>query len=120
MIFPTTDGKVTIGASGCAKDGKSFAESGEWWYKADNFQLFYLGNKADAWTLALDDNKAMNAIAEGAKVSNAVKEEWEKAINALSASDATSYATAIEAIKAAKEPVDANIAAWNAYIAVLQ
>ena len=120
MIFPTTDGKVTIGASGCAKDGKSFAETGEWWYKADNFQLFYLGNKADAWTLALDDNKAMNAIAEGAKVSNAVKEEWEKAINALSASDATSYATAIEAIKAAKEPVDANIAAWNAYIALAE
>ena len=120
MIFPTTDGKVTIGASGCAKDGKSFAESGEWWYKADNFHLFYLGNKADAWTLALEDSKAINGIAEDAKVSKSVKEEWANTLKALSATDATSYASAIEAIQKAKETVDANIAAWNAYIALAE
>ena len=120
MIFPTTDGKVTIGASGCAKDGKSFAETGEWWYKADNFHLFYLGNKADAWTLALEDSKAINGIAEDAKVSKSVKEEWANTLKALSATDATSYASAIEAIQKAKETVDANIAAWKAYIALAE
>ena len=120
MIFPTTDGKVTIGASGCAKDGKSFSESGEWWYKADNFHLFYLGNKADAWTLALEDSKAINGIAEDAKVSKSVKEEWANTLKALSATDATSYASAIEAIQKAKETVDANIAAWKAYIALAE
>jgi hypothetical protein len=118
MIFPTTDGKVTIGAMGSAKDGVSYDAAGIWWYKADNFHLYYLGNKQDAWTSAIDDYKAISGIADGAVVSKAVKEEWENTLKGLSATDATSYATSVEAINAAKALVDANVEAWAAYMAL--
>ena len=98
MIFYTTDGQITIGACGSAKDGKSFATEGEWWYKADNFQLTYYGNEADAWTFALDDYKKSIAINAETKVSKTVMEEWESLLNSLSVSDVTSYTSAIETI----------------------
>lgn len=116
MLFFTTDGKVTIGACGSANDGKSFANEGVWWYKADNFHLTYYGNNADAWALALDEYKATVAIAEGTKVSKSIKEEWENTLNSLSPTDAQSYASAVEAIKKAKIAVDENIAIWATYI----
>ena len=116
MIFYTTDGQITIGACGSAKDGKSFATEGEWWYKADNFQLTYYGNEADAWTWALDDYKKSIAINAETKVSKTVMEEWESLLNSLSVSDVTSYTSAIETINKEKKVVDANIAVWNTYI----
>ena len=116
MIFYTTDGQITIGACGSAKDGKSFATEGEWWYKADNFQLTYYGNEADAWTFALDDYKKSIAINAETKVSKTVMEEWESLLNSLSVSDVTSYTSAIETINKEKKVVDANIAVWNTYI----
>ena len=116
LLFFTTDGKVTIGACGSANDGINFANEGVWWYKADNFQLKYYGNKADAWALALDEYKATVAIAEGTKVSKSIKEEWENTLNSLSPTDAQSYASAVEAIKKAKIAVDENIAIWATYI----
>ncbi len=116
MFFFTTDGKVTIGASGSAKDGKGFSPEGEWWYKADNFRLTFYGNKADAWTLALDEHKASVAIAENTKVSKVVREEWDNTLNGLSATDSKSYTSALETIQKAKKAVDENIAVWNEYI----
>ena len=116
IIFYTTNGEVTIGASGCASDGISFANEGEWWYKAENFHLTYQGNEADAWTFALNDYKASVAITENTIVSKAIKEEWENTLNGLTSTDPASYTSSIEAIKKARKVVDDNIAVWISYI----
>ena len=118
IFFSTTDGKVTIGASGSAKDGKSFSPTGEWWYKADNFRLTYYGNKADAWNYALSEYKASVAIAENTKVSKTVREDWNNTLNSLSATDEKSYNSALDAIQKARKAVDENLSAWNTYIAL--
>ena len=116
IIFYTTNGEVTIGASGCASDGISFANEGEWWYKADNFHLTYYGNEADAWTFALNDYKASVAFTENTVISKSVKEEWENTLNSLTATNLSSYTSSVEAIKKAKTAVDDNIAIWISYI----
>ena len=118
IIFFSTDGKVTIGASGSAKDGKSFATEGAWWYKADNFRLTYYGNNADAWTMAIDEYKTTIAIAADTKMTKAVREEWENTLNSLSATDNSSYNSAIETIQNARKAVDENIDVWASYIAL--
>lgn len=50
LWFVVDGGSVTIGAVGAAADGVSYVEGGYSWYKADNFQLIYYGNKEDVYS----------------------------------------------------------------------
>ena len=41
--FKVTDGKVSIATIGGNDDG-SYNENGHWWYKSDNYRIYYLGD----------------------------------------------------------------------------
>lgn len=41
--FKVTDGKVSIATIG-GNDDKSYNENGHWWYKSDNYRIYYLGD----------------------------------------------------------------------------
>ena len=44
LDFTVTDHSATIGAVG-GKDDGSYDAAGYWWYKVDNFRLYFLGNE---------------------------------------------------------------------------
>jgi len=111
------NGSLKIGAVGCAADGVSYTENGKWWYKVDNFQLKFFGDKDDAyayWRENGDDRIKIYDTKES-QMTESVKEAYStvvKEFNAATTKDAilAAYAKVLEQ----DSVVSANVAAWVA------
>ena len=112
MQFNVTDNTATIGAIGGNEDG-SFNENGYFWYKVDNFRLYWLdANLAElvaAYESAL--NSAQNVSGD---MNKDVKEALDAAINAeVDKTDAKALLAATTALVEATNAANASIAAYT-------
>ena len=90
MKFYVTDGTATIGAIGGNEDG-SYTADGYYWYKADNFRLTFIEALPDIDEIEIPEGKMSNTAAA--------------AITA--AQEAGDVLALIDAVKAAKESIEA-------------
>lgn len=116
MLVRVSDGKLLIGAVGCAADGISYIEGGRWWYKADNFTLVYHGQSLEAyqnWAKSGDD-RGIVTYGDDVLMTKSVREEYDNKIAAIeNATTVEDILAAYEALVAYNKEVEANVEAWK-------
>ena len=119
VFFATEDGDMTIGMM---KDNSDTPDGN--WVLYDNWGLTYYGNGADAYTMWLAEAKKAakdySGLSADVLVTKGVIDAYNEAIAGLTI--ATCKADVIAAVNTINEEVakvDANIAAWKAYEALL-
>lgn len=117
LTVKVEDGILTIGAEGCLNnDARTIG--GDWWYKADNFRLTYLGENA-----TMSDEKVAEIVARAENLTSpmnaTVLAEMKAASDALKAEKTPeNYNTLEEKIEAAKVSIAAYSKANN-YLQVM-
>lgn len=123
MLVRVDADSIFIGAVGPNNDAeRSYVADGLWWYKADKFELAYLGAGDDAMQLWRDDVAAgMVEFTDDDLVTVSIKEEYNSKLAALKeAATAADIVAAYEALVAMDETVTANKKAWQAYQEALE
>ena len=101
-----TDGNLTIGASGCNNDDdQTFSEVGVWWYKVDNFRLFYYGD-----VVTDEDAAALLATVPTGKMNSDVQTALNNAVSAFESHKSTDN---YQALHTAIENANASIEAYT-------
>ena len=114
MQFDVLDGTATIGAIGGNDDG-SFNENGYFWYKADNFRLYFVEGVSLDKLVAAYEQALADAQAVTGDMNAEVKTALDAAIAANSEVDKTDADKLSAAIAALSEAAKAATASVDAY-----
>ena len=86
------DGTLTIGAVGSNNDAdRSYIAGGLWWYKADNFRLYYFGD-----VVSDEDAAALLATVPTGKMKQDVQDALDSAVSAFEANKSTDNYSALQ------------------------
>ena len=115
LYFVVTNNTAKIGVTLPATTG------GSDWVIWDNWQLKYYGNKETSYDAIVKEIIASNVSKYDAEknMTAGVLDIYKAAISGLTATDLAGVAAAQEAVAAAAAVVDANVAAWTQYAALV-
>ncbi|MBR4521868.1 MAG: hypothetical protein IKO58_01810, partial [Prevotella sp.] len=120
-----TSKKITIGAVGGNDDG-TYNASGHWWYKADNFRLYYLGEdlsmyetpfaNAQTYAKGINQSAPMNATVLST-LQSAISDYGDKAFSTFESSD--DIIAAIDALNNAADAATTSISNYEGALSIL-
>ncbi|MBR2184980.1 MAG: hypothetical protein IJ897_06110 [Prevotella sp.] len=120
-----TNKSITLGAVGGNADG-TYNANGHWWYKADNFRLYYLGEdlsmyetpfaNAQTYAKGINQSAPMNATVLST-LQSAISDYGDKAFSTFESSD--DIIAAIDALNNAADAATTSISNYVSALAIL-